>query len=194
MILLEIQKSTWHPSQDLPDQPKVVGLPGWRCACRARPTASWWVKPNFWKRLVSTGDPVRDGGLRRRPEEQNKRLDSRPAPLLMTCETTRDHRVGALMCPPVSRKHPSMDCVLSGTDGLPELGCRHLSPTIRLSALFDAPAKIMLVWNLAVNHLLCKTNKLRRRHYFARPLERQSHEKGNVNQCIAAGRMPDCDC
>ena len=193
MILLEIQKLRWPHGQSFPDQPKV-GLPSLRCAGWDRRSDSCWGKRGVWERSADAGDRVRHDSLYGRPERRNNSLDFMPASLLITCGTVRDLWAGTLMCRPSSRRHPSMDCVLSGMEGLPDWDRRHLSPTIRLSALCEVPVKPKLGWKLTVSHLLCKTNKPGRRHYFARPFERQSHEKGNVNQYIAAGRMPDRDC
>ena len=95
---------------------------------------------------------------------------------------------------PSSRKLHWMDCSWDRPDVTPTKGCCQESPTIRLSAHPIVPLQCCMDLRLTVTHLISKANKPGWRNGIARPSERQTYEKGNVNQLIAAGRMPDCDC
>lgn len=95
---------------------------------------------------------------------------------------------------PNSRKLHWMDCSWDRPDGTPTKGCCQEPPTIRLSAQPIVPLQRCMDLGLTVTDLISKANKPGWRNGIARPSERQTYEKGNVNQLIAAGRMPDCDC
>lgn len=101
---------------------------------------------------------------------------------------------GAAKCHPVSmsfhrrgcpwgrpRRHPFSGCQ-SGLPANPQPVRRQLS---KQSCMGRGPA---------ANDLLSKANRPGWRHGSAHPIERQTYEKGNVDQRIAGGRMPDCDC
>jgi len=66
-------------------------------------------------------------------------------------------------------------------------------PVIPRSVRFDAPSQLCKEQGQAVTHLLSKANNPGWRPGSDHPTERQTYEKGNVDQRIAGGRMPDCD-
>ena len=61
------------------------------------------------------------------------------------------------------------------------------------SVRFDASTQLCKEHGQTVTHLLSKANKPGWRDGSDYPIERQTYEKGNVDQRIAGGRMPDCD-
>ena len=95
---------------------------------------------------------------------------------------------------PVSRKLHGTDCPWDSPGGTSLSGCRQESPAIRRSADLVVPLQRCMGRRLTVIDLISKANKPGWRNGIDHPLERQTYEKGNVNQLIAGGRMPDCDC
>ena len=164
------------------------------CAGRGSWQSKLYGESNLVRHLEITGAYVAQRaagcGIYRNPSQPYKENKN-----LLTTRGADKFKAGSTAKSlPDSRKLHRMDCSWDRPDGTLEKGCCQDLPTIRLSADPIDSLQRCMERRLTATDLISKTNKPGQRNGIARPLERQTYEKGNVNQLIAAGRMPDRDC